>query len=123
MTPELSTAELLLRLGLTVVLCALIGLEREIRGQIAGLRTHILVGLGAALWMVAAIGMAVGAGYYLGATVATGLVLVSLVGFRRLRPLLVAGLRTDVVYLDVFLRAEARPDEVFALLGREGINI
>jgi putative Mg2+ transporter-C (MgtC) family protein len=48
--PTISTAELVLRLGVTLILCATIGLEREIRGQIAGLRTHILVGLGAALF-------------------------------------------------------------------------
>jgi len=49
-SPSLSDGELLLRLGLTLVLCGLIGLEREARDQIAGLRTHILVGLGAALF-------------------------------------------------------------------------
>lgn len=34
----------------TVVLCGLIGLEREVRRKDAGIRTHILVGLGAALF-------------------------------------------------------------------------
>lgn len=33
-------------------LCSLIGLERELRQKAAGLRTHTLVGLGAALFMV-----------------------------------------------------------------------
>ena len=47
---SLSFGELALRLGLTVVLCGLIGLERESRDQVAGLRTHMLVGLGAALF-------------------------------------------------------------------------
>lgn len=50
MPPELGTGELLLRLGLVVVLCGALGLEREARGREAGLRTHILVGLGAALF-------------------------------------------------------------------------
>jgi putative Mg2+ transporter-C (MgtC) family protein len=50
MPPELSTGDLLLRLGLVVVLCGALGLEREARGREAGLRTHILVGLGAALF-------------------------------------------------------------------------
>ena len=36
-------------LGLAFVLSALIGLERELRQKAAGLRTHTLVGLGAAL--------------------------------------------------------------------------
>lgn len=48
--PELGTGELLLRLGLVVLLCGVLGLEREARGREAGLRTHILVGLGAALF-------------------------------------------------------------------------
>ncbi|TDV34216.1 MgtC/SapB family protein [Actinophytocola oryzae] len=39
-------------LGLALVLSAAIGLEREIRQKSAGLRTHSLVGLGAALFMV-----------------------------------------------------------------------
>src|SRR5919112_5396295 len=147
----LSTGELLLRLGLTLALCGLIGLERESRDQVAGLRTHILVGLGsalftlvsaygfegltggvrvdpnvrlqldptriaaqivsgigflgagaiirqgfnvrglttaAALWIVAAIGMAAGAGYYEGAVATTAIALPSLIVFRRVRPML-----------------------------------
>lgn len=46
----MSDLELLARLGLTVLLCGLVGLERESRDQAAGLRTHILVGVGAALF-------------------------------------------------------------------------
>ncbi|MGH9184829.1 MAG: MgtC/SapB family protein [Acidimicrobiales bacterium] len=42
--------ELLLRLLLTFILCGMLGLERESRGEAAGLRTHLLVGLGAALF-------------------------------------------------------------------------
>lgn len=44
--------DLLLRLLLTLGLCFLIGLEREIRQKSAGLRTHTLVGLGAAVAMM-----------------------------------------------------------------------
>src|SRR5688572_26721856 len=47
---DISDGELLARLALTVALCGAIGLEREARAQVAGLRTHILVGLGAALF-------------------------------------------------------------------------
>lgn len=47
-----STTDLLLRLGLTLVLCFCIGLERELRQKSAGLRTHALVGLGAAVAMM-----------------------------------------------------------------------
>jgi putative Mg2+ transporter-C (MgtC) family protein len=39
-------------LGLALVLSAVIGLEREIRQKDAGLRTHTLVGVGAALFML-----------------------------------------------------------------------
>ncbi|MFC0864961.1 MgtC/SapB family protein [Sphaerimonospora cavernae] len=40
------------KLGLAFVLSALIGLEREWRNKSAGLRTHTLVGVGAALFML-----------------------------------------------------------------------
>lgn len=43
-----------LRLCLAVLLGALIGFEREMRGSAAGLRTHMLVALGVALIIVAA---------------------------------------------------------------------
>jgi putative Mg2+ transporter-C (MgtC) family protein len=39
-------------LGLALILSALIGVEREIRQKSAGLRTHTLVGVGAALFML-----------------------------------------------------------------------
>ena len=185
LAPTISTAELFLRLGVALVLSAVIGLEREVRGQIAGLRTHILVGLGAALftlvsaygfsefvqpnpsggfvttfdptriaaqivtgigflgagaiirqglavrglttaaalWMVAAIGMAAGAGYYLGATVATAAVLLSLVGFRQLRPWLMTRFGTDIVFLDLSLSEGAALSRVYGVLGRYGIGI
>ena len=45
--------ELLGRLALTVVLSAAVGLEREYRQKSAGLRTHTLVGLGAAVFSLA----------------------------------------------------------------------
>ena len=48
------TAELQLLgpLGLAVLLCTAIGVERELRLKSAGLRTHTIVGLGAALMML-----------------------------------------------------------------------
>jgi putative Mg2+ transporter-C (MgtC) family protein len=48
--PELSWAEVLLRLVLAAVLGGVIGAERELRDREAGLRTHMLVSLGAALF-------------------------------------------------------------------------
>ena len=46
------TLEILLRLLAGAVLGGVIGLERDIHGRAAGLRTHLLVGLGASLFMV-----------------------------------------------------------------------
>jgi putative Mg2+ transporter-C (MgtC) family protein len=135
--PELGWAELLLRVVLAAALGGAIGFERELREREAGLRTHMLVSVGAALftlvsayawmdwrfstaeglvfdptriaaqivtgigflgagaiirqglsvrglttaatlWVVAAIGMATGAGYYAAAVITTVLVLFSL---------------------------------------------
>lgn len=44
-----------LRLGLALVLGGLLGLERELRGQAAGLRTHLLVSLGSCLFTLISI--------------------------------------------------------------------
>ncbi len=135
--PSLSWQEALLRLALAAALGAAVGLERELREREAGLRTHLLVSLGSALftiasaygfrdflveggalvrtdptriaaqivtgigflgagaiirqglsvrglttaatlWVVAAIGLTTGAGYYSAAVITTALVLVSL---------------------------------------------
>lgn len=135
MTPEIDWVEIVARLALAAGLTGAIGLERELRERSAGLRTHMLVGVGSALftivsaygwsdfafgrgvtfdptriaaqivtgigflgagaiirqgfsirglttaaglWVVAAIGMAAGAGYYSAALVGTGVVLVAL---------------------------------------------
>ena len=119
-------AEIILRLALSVVFGGLIGLEREVVHKPAGVRTHMLVSLGSALfvlvaltsipegidkiiagvatgigflgagtifkskndvqglttaasvWTVAAVGLAVGLGYYLMTTIAVILVLIVL---------------------------------------------
>ncbi|HET6642195.1 MAG TPA: MgtC/SapB family protein [Gaiellaceae bacterium] len=151
--PELSWLEILLRVALAALLGGAIGFERELRDREAGLRTHLLVAVGAALftlvsayawtdwrfsnasgvvfdptriaaqivtgigflgagaiirqglsvrglttaatlWVVAAIGMATGAGFYSAAVITTVLVLLSLYPLRvaafriseRLRP-------------------------------------
>lgn len=125
----LSDWDVLLRLAVAAGLGAAVGVEREIREREAGIRTHLLVAVGAALftlvgaygfgggkvdpsrvaaqvvtgigflgagaiireglsvrglttaaslWIVAATGMAAGAGYYWAAVVATGLTIVAL---------------------------------------------
>jgi putative Mg2+ transporter-C (MgtC) family protein len=48
--PELSWAEILLRLAVAAVLGGAIGAERELRDREAGFRTHLLVSVGAALF-------------------------------------------------------------------------
>ena len=42
-------------LALCVILCGMIGVEREKRGRSAGLRTHLLVGLGSCILMIISI--------------------------------------------------------------------
>lgn len=51
----LGIPEITLRLGLAAILGGLIGLERDIHGRAAGLRTHLLVSLGSAVFMVLSI--------------------------------------------------------------------
>lgn len=176
--PQVSDWEIALRLVLTVVLCGAIGLERESRDQVAGIRTHILVGVGAtlftlvsaygfrgfgngrvvdptriaaqivsgigflgagaiirqgfnvrglttaaALWISAAIGMAMGAGYYFGGVLTAVVVVPSLIGFRMLRPLLMPRLRTDFVLVDVELSDESRLSELFAFVVGRGARV
>lgn len=50
---ELSTLDLLARLGLAAALGAVIGFEREVQNHPAGVRTHALVAVGAALFTIA----------------------------------------------------------------------
>ena len=45
----------LIALMLSLLLCGVVGLEREIRGRSAGLRTHLLVGMGSCIVMVISI--------------------------------------------------------------------
>jgi putative Mg2+ transporter-C (MgtC) family protein len=139
--PTLSWGESLLRLALAAALGGVIGVERELREREAGLRTHLLVALGSALftivsaygfraflasgqdviradptriaaqivtgigflgagaiirqglsvrglttaatlWVVAAVGLAAGAGYYSAAVMTTALVLFALYPLR-----------------------------------------
>ncbi|EGB83678.1 Mg2+ transporter-C family protein, partial [Escherichia coli MS 60-1] len=46
------TAEFIIRLILAVIACGAIGMERQMRGKGAGLRTHVLIGMGSALFMI-----------------------------------------------------------------------
>ena len=50
MIVELSSWELVLRIGLAALLTGAVGFERELRERAAGLRTHLLFGVGSALF-------------------------------------------------------------------------
>ena len=47
--------DIIYRLSAAAILGGLIGLERELHGKVAGLRTHALVALGSALFMIVSI--------------------------------------------------------------------
>jgi putative Mg2+ transporter-C (MgtC) family protein len=53
MAPELGFDEAVVRIILVLVLAGAVGFERELHEQEAGLRTHMLVGAGAALFVIA----------------------------------------------------------------------
>lgn len=57
----LSWHEALLRLAVALLFCGLVGIERFLAGKPAGVRTHVLVGMGAALFTLIS-------GYAFGAT-------------------------------------------------------
>ena len=77
-----------LRLVLAVLLGGLLGMEREQQGKEAGVRTHMLVSLGAALfvlvpdmagvWLTAAIGVTIGLGHEATALLAAAMAFVIL---------------------------------------------
>ena len=174
MIPDISIGEIALRLVVAAALSGLVGLEREWRERAAGLRTHMLVGVGSALftlisaygfndflfggsnvvradpsriaaqivtgigflgagaimrqglnirglttaaglWVVAAIGMAVGAGYYAGALIGTGVVLFGLGPLRWAEGYIVAR-RRAAGRLEVDLRPDQPLAPVLAIL-------
>ena len=180
--PTLNWDESLLRLALAALLGGLIGVEREIREREAGLRTHLLVALGSALftivsaygfhaflasgqsvvradptriaaqivtgigflgagaiirqglsirdlttaatlWVVAAIGLASGAGYYSAAVITTGLVLVSLWPLRILAFRVLHRFRPEDGRLLVELPAGMSPSGVIDEVERSGARI
>ncbi len=178
--PELHWAEVLVRVVLAGALGGAIGAEREIREREAGLRTHMLVAVGAALftivsayawadfqfstaegitfdptriaaqvvtgigflgagaiirqglsirglttaaslWVVAAIGMASGAGYYSAAVITTVLVLVSLWPLRIIAFRIFERIRPGELRLEVELGANEAPSVLLDAL--EGQNV
>ncbi|HEY6068544.1 MAG TPA: MgtC/SapB family protein [Gaiellaceae bacterium] len=180
--PSLNWDESLLRLSLAAVLGGMIGAERELRDREAGLRTHLLVSLGSALftivgaygfhaflnsgasvvradptriaaqivtgigflgagaiirhglsvrglttaatlWVVAAVGMAAGAGYYSVAAITTALVLIALYPLRILAYLIIRRFRVEDGRLLVELPAGQTPGAVIDAVERTGARI
>jgi putative Mg2+ transporter-C (MgtC) family protein len=175
--------ELVLRLFVVAVLAGLIGIERELRDQPAGFRTHMLVGLGAclfslisaysfggvfepgpgvlirydptriaaqivtgigflgagaiirygmsvrglttaaSLWVVAAIGTAVGFGAYLLAGATTTITLLALFLLRPLRSRLVRGLKRGHEEFVIDADRDVRLDELIRTVGEAGLRI
>jgi putative Mg2+ transporter-C (MgtC) family protein len=180
--PELHWAEALLRLVLAGILGGAIGAEREIREREAGLRTHMLVAIGAALftivsaygwsdfnfsqrsgvtydptriaaqivtgigflgagaiirhglsvrglttaaslWVVAAIGIAAGAGYYSAAVVTTIVVLVSLWPLRIVAHRFFERIRPGELRLEVELQPNESPSVLLESLESRGVAV
>jgi putative Mg2+ transporter-C (MgtC) family protein len=180
--PTLSWDEALLRLALAAVLGGLIGVERELREREAGLRTHLLVALGSALftlssaygfhaflasgqavvrvdptriaaqivtgigflgagaiirqglsvrglttaatlWVVAAVGLAAGAGYYSAAVITTALVLIALYPLRIMAYRILRRARPEDGRLLVELPVGSSPGEVIDEVERAGVRI
>jgi putative Mg2+ transporter-C (MgtC) family protein len=180
--PELGSLEIVTRVVLAATLGGAIGLERELREREAGLRTHLLVSVGAALftmvsayawtdwhfsnregvvfdptriaaqvvsgigflgagaiirqglsvrglttaatlWVVAAIGMASGVGYYEAAIVTTTLVLLSLWPLRILAYRLSARVRPEEGRLAVDLPAGASAVSVLEAIEGAGADV
>jgi putative Mg2+ transporter-C (MgtC) family protein len=166
--------EALGRLALAGVLGGLIGLERELRDREAGLRTHLLVSVGAALftivgaygfasirtdptrvaaqivtgigflgagaiirqgssirglttaatlWVVAAVGLAAGAGYYSAALITTAIVLLALWPLRAGAYLLLKRFRVEDGRLLVELPVGIRPGVLIDEIEKAGARI
>ena len=164
--------ELLLQLGLATLLGGAIGLERELGGKPAGLRTNILICIGSALytqlslamvpagsdasrvagqivtgvgfigagtilhargavvgltsaatiWVVAAIGVALGAGHYAEALLSTLVVLVVLQGLGRIE--IVVERHSTKSHLTVHARPEPSPlEDLETVIRRTGLTI
>jgi putative Mg2+ transporter-C (MgtC) family protein len=181
-TPDVEWWDILVRIAVAAALTGAIGLERELRERAAGLRTHVLVGVGSALftivsayawtdfgfsnasgivfdptriaaqivtgigflgagaiirhglsvrglttaaglWVVAAIGMAAGAGYYSAALIATGLVFVGLGPLRWLEGSLLARLRRGARVLEIDLVPSRHIGGVLAAIEQRPVRL
>ena len=161
-TPQISEIDIIIRLSLGFLAGMLIGLERASRHQVAGLRTHVLISVGAtllmllsiwlprhfgvvggdpgriaaqvvsgigflgagaiirlgnnikglttaaSLWLVAAVGLTIGAGMYLAALCAEALSLITLILLDRLEKHMFPSVRNKL--LELHYKHGANPD-------------
>ncbi|HWJ31293.1 MAG TPA: MgtC/SapB family protein [Gaiellaceae bacterium] len=180
--PTLNWDESLLRLALAATLGGMIGVERELREREAGLRTHLLVAVGSALftivgaygfhdflasgqsvvradptriaaqivtgigflgagaiirqglsvrglttaatlWVVAAVGLASGAGYYSAAVITTALVLVALYPLRIVAYRILRRFRAEDGRLLVELPVGTPPGRLLDEIERTGARV
>jgi putative Mg2+ transporter-C (MgtC) family protein len=178
--PSLAVMGLIGRIVLAAVLGGLIGFEREFREQPAGLRTHLLVSLGAALftmagaygvagfvgsggvsfdptriaaqvvtgigflgagailthgltvrglttaaalWVTAAIGLAVGLGYLWGATITTAATLAALVGLKQVEAALIPRMKRGRHECLIEMGPELRIADLGAIVDTHGAEI
>jgi putative Mg2+ transporter-C (MgtC) family protein len=175
-TPTIGWAEVLLRIFVAAVLGGAIGLERELRERQAGLRTHLVVSVGAALftlvsaygftdwgvrvdptriaaqivtgigflgagaiirqglsvrglttaatlWLVAAIGMASGAGYWEGAMIATFGAIITLGPLRTVSYRFLTRFRPPLDRLLVEIPAGGSPVPIIDAVERKGGHV
>jgi putative Mg2+ transporter-C (MgtC) family protein len=180
--PDVDWWDILIRVAVAAALTGAIGLERELRERAAGLRTHMLVGVGSALftivsaygwgdfafstregvvfdptriaaqivtgigflgagaiirqglsvrglttaaglWVVAAIGMAAGAGYYSAALIATGVVLVGLGPLRWVEGGILSNLRRGGRLLEVDMTRQRPIGDVLSVIENRRVRV
>lgn len=173
--PTIGWGQVAVRLGVAAVLGGAIGFERELRERQAGLRTHLVVSVGAALftlvsaygfkdfghvdptriaaqivtgigflgagaiirhglsvrglttaatlWLVAAIGMATGAGYWEGAIIATAGAIITLGPLRVVAYRLISRFRPALNRLLVEIPAGGSPVPIIEAIEGQGGNV
>lgn len=91
---------------------------RKDKGVVTGLTTA------ASLWAVAAIGLTVGAGFYLGAILTTALVIVILIVFQRLGSFFSKKRKSNITYIKILsIDKPGQIGKIGQVLGRYNVNI
>jgi putative Mg2+ transporter-C (MgtC) family protein len=173
---HITDQEIIIRLVVSLILALALGIEREWKQQPAGIRTHVLICMGSALfmiisillpemygatvkdpariaaqvvsgvgflwagaimrhgmvtkglttaaniWATAAIGLAVGAGLYMPAVIATLLVLVNLIFFTKIKPLFLPQTSYCEVHF-TFDKKSGIPENIFSTFEKLRIEV